>query len=117
MRLVISDFVSLDGVAQAPGGPRGGHRGWLHQRRLVDAVLRSRHHGRRHQRGHGHDERAAVRRTWKVMAAAWPARAGDPFADRMNEIDKYVVSRTLTEDDLSWRNTALLPADDLIGAV
>jgi hypothetical protein len=35
------------------------------------------------------------RRTWQVMAAAWPARAGDPFADRMNEIDKYVVSRTL----------------------
>jgi dihydrofolate reductase len=49
------------------------------------------------------------RRTWQVMAAAWPARAGDPFADRMNEIDKYVVSRTLTPDDLSWANTTLLP--------
>jgi dihydrofolate reductase len=57
------------------------------------------------------------RRTWQVMAAAWPARAGDPFADRMNEIDKYVVSRTLTSGDLSWGNTTLLPAGDLIGAV
>ena len=57
------------------------------------------------------------RRTWQVMAAAWPARAGDPFADRMNEIDKYVVSRTLTPDDLSWANTTLLPGDDAVGEV
>ena len=42
------------------------------------------------------------RRTWQGMAAAWPERAGDPFADRMNEIPKYVASRTLTEDDLTW---------------
>jgi len=46
------------------------------------------------------------------MAAAWPARAGDPFADRMNEIDKYVASRTLSPDSLSWANSALLPPDD-----
>jgi len=57
------------------------------------------------------------RRTWQVMAAAWPARAGDPFADRMNEIDKYVASRTLTPDDLTWTRSTLLPADDLVGAV
>jgi dihydrofolate reductase len=35
----------------------------------------------------------------------------------MNEIDKYVVSRTLTVDDLSWRSTTLLPGDDVVGAV
>ena len=51
------------------------------------------------------------------MAAAWPARAGDPFADRMNEITKYVASRTLTHDDLTWSGSTLLPADDAIGAV
>jgi dihydrofolate reductase len=51
------------------------------------------------------------------MAAAWPERGGDPFADRMNEIPKYVASRTLTEDDLTWGNTTLLPAADAIGAV
>jgi hypothetical protein len=41
------------------------------------------------------------RRTWQTMAAAWPGRAGDPFADLMNEIPKYVASRTLTQDDLA----------------
>jgi dihydrofolate reductase len=57
------------------------------------------------------------RRTWQTMAAAWPGRAGDPFADRMNEIPKYVASRTLTQDDLTWSSSTLLPADDAIGAV
>ncbi len=57
------------------------------------------------------------RRTWQTMAAAWPERAGDPFADRMNEIPKYVASRTLTQDDLHWTNSTLLPADDVFGAV
>jgi dihydrofolate reductase len=56
------------------------------------------------------------RRTWQGMAAAWPGRAGDPFADRMNAFPKYVASRTLTQDDLSW-NTTLLPPDDVVGAV
>jgi len=57
------------------------------------------------------------RRTWQAMAAAWPGRAGDPFADRMNEIPKYVASRTLTQRDLSWSGSTLLPADNAIGAV
>ncbi len=57
------------------------------------------------------------RRTWQGMAAAWPGRAGDPFADRMNEIPKYVASRTLSQDDLTWSGSTLLPADDAIGAV
>jgi dihydrofolate reductase len=57
------------------------------------------------------------RRTWQTMAAAWPARAGDPFADRMNELPKYVASRTLRQQDLTWSGSTLLPADDAIGAV
>src|SRR5918992_1827024 len=56
------------------------------------------------------------RRTWQVMAGAWPGRAGDPFADRMNEIRKYVASRTLTDADMEW-NSELLPADDALGAI
>jgi dihydrofolate reductase len=51
------------------------------------------------------------------MAAAWPGRAGDPFADRMNEIPKYVASRTLAQGDLGWANSTLLPPDDVVGAV
>ena len=118
MRLVISDFVSLDGVAQAPGGPQedtdGGfqHGGWSHpyfdvetMGAFVSETLDNT------------DALLFGRRTWQVMAAAWPERAGDPFADRMNEIEKYVVSRTLTPDDPSWTNSHLLPADDVVGAV
>ena len=117
MRLVISDFVSLDGVAQAPGGPGedtdGGftNGGWSMPFFDPDTM------------GAAIGEAMATtrallfgRRTWQVMAAAWPARAGDPFADRMNEIGKYVVSRTLTQDDLSWGTPRLLRGD-LTGAV
>jgi dihydrofolate reductase len=58
------------------------------------------------------------RRTWQGMAAAWPGRAGDPYADRMNAIPKYVASRTLTDDDVAvWSNSSLLPADDALGAI
>ena len=54
---------------------------------------------------------------WQTMAAAWPDRAGDPFADRMNEIPKYVASRTLTQEQLDWPGSTLLPAEDAIGAI
>ena len=50
------------------------------------------------------------------MAAAWPERAGDPYADQMNAIKKYVASRTLTQDDLTW-NTTLLSPDDAIADI
>lgn len=118
MRIVLSHFMSLDGVVQAPGGPEedtdGGfeHGGWSMPYFDVEAM------------GSAIDEvmestEALLfgRRTWQVMAGAWPERAGDPFADRMNEIPKYVASRTLTQDDLTWTNSTLLPADDAIGGV
>lgn len=118
MGIVISDFISLDGVVQAPGGPEedteGGfqHGGWSMpffdeeaMGPLLDEVM-------------GSTEALLFgRRTWQVMASAWPDRAGDPFADRMNEIPKYVASRRLTDEDLAWHNSVLLPADDAIGAV
>jgi dihydrofolate reductase len=118
MRVVVSDFISLDGVAQAPGGPEedtdGGfaHGGWSHPFFDPDTMGPA--------IGEAMASTTALlfgRRTWQGMAAAWPERAGDPFADRMNEIDKYVVSRTLTQDDLTWTHSTLLPADDLVGAV
>jgi dihydrofolate reductase len=118
MRIVISNFMSLDGVVQAPGHPDedrdGGfaHGGWSMPFFDVEAM------------GSVIDETMAGteallfgRRTWQTMAAAWPERAGDPFADRMNEIQKYVVSRTLSQDDLDWANSTLLPPDDLVGEV
>ncbi len=118
MRIVISDFMSLDGVVQAPGGrdedTDGGfeHGGWSMpffdpetMGSVIDEVMQTT------------DALLFGRRTWQTMAAAWPARAGDPFADRMNEIPKYVASRTLTQHDLGWSNSTLLPADDAIGGV
>ena len=118
MHIVLSDFMSLDGVVQAPGGPEedtdGGfqHGGWSGPFFDEEAM------------GTAFDEAMQEtdallfgRRTWRVMADAWPGRAGDPFADRMNEVQKYVASRTLTEDDLDWNNTTLLPADDAIGTI
>lgn len=53
------------------------------------------------------------------MASAWPERAGDPFADQMNAIPKYVASRTLTAEGAAsrWNNTTLLGGGDAIGAI
>lgn len=118
MRIVISEFISLDGVIQAPGGKEEdldgdfGHGGWsmaYFDVATMGPVL-----------GEVMEATEALlfgRRTWQTMAGAWPGRAGDPFADRMNEIRKYVASRTLTQDDLDWTNSTLLPADDALGAV
>jgi dihydrofolate reductase len=118
MRIVVSDFMSLDGVVQAPGGPDedidGGfeHGGWSMEYFDVDAmgpVL-----------GEVMEKTEALlfgRRTWQTMAAAWPGRAGDPFADQMNALPKYVASRTLSDSDLHWSNSTLLPRDDTMGAI
>lgn len=51
------------------------------------------------------------------MVDDWPGRAADPFADRINEIRKYVVSRTLAKGYLDWSNLTLLSAAKAIGAV
>lgn len=112
MRLVISDFISLDGVAQAPGGQAedtdGGfrHGGWSMPHFDVTTMGAA--------VNEAIDTTEALlfgRRTWQTMAAAWPERAGDPFADRMNALPKFVVSRTLHQDQLTWTNSTLLSGD------
>ena len=57
------------------------------------------------------------RRTWQTMAAAWPERAGDPFADQMNAIPKYVVTSTLGDDELTWNNTTRIPGDEAVARI
>ena len=57
------------------------------------------------------------RRTWQVMAEAWPGRAGDSFADWINAVEKHVVSNTLAEADLTWVPTSLIRSADLLAAV
>ncbi|PRH79623.1 deaminase [Streptomyces solincola] len=118
MRITVSEFVSLDGVVQAPGGPdedpSGGfaHGGWTHP--FFDPEVVG---GAFDQALAGADALLFGRRTWQTMAAAWPARAGDPFADRMNAIRKYVVSQTLTEAELGWENSVRLGGGKAADAV
>ena len=117
MRILVTEFISLDGVVQAPGGPDedrdGGfaHGGWSHPFFDPDVM------------GKAWDDAltgaAALlygRRTWQGMAAAWPERAGDPFADRMNAIPKYVVSSSLGDDDMTW-NTTRIPGDEAVARI
>ena len=118
MRVVVNEFMSLDGVVQAPGGPEedtdGGfaHGGWSTQYFDPDVMGAAIDEGMKTA-----DALLFGRRTWQGMAAAWPERAGDPFADQMNAIKKYVVSRTLTQDDLTWNNTTLIPGEDALAAI
>jgi len=120
MRIILSEFISLDGVVQAPGGKDedtdGGfqHGGWSmpyfdpdSMGTVIDEVM---------------DRTEALlfgRRTWDGMAAAWPGRAGDPYADQMNAFPKYVVSRTLSAEEAAsrWNNTTLLGGGDGIEAI
>jgi dihydrofolate reductase len=115
VRIVIMEFMSLDGVVQAPGAPDedtdGGfaHGGWSHPffdpevmgGAIGDAMAKT-------------EALLFGRRTWQTMAAAWPERAGDPFADQMNAIPKYVVSKTLGDDELAWNNTTRIPGNDAV---
>src|SRR3954469_21678046 len=116
MKVVVNAFMSLDGVVQAPGGPDedtdGGfaHGGWSHPYFDVDVMGPALGEAMA-----GTEALLFGRRTYEGVVAAWPGRAGDPFADQMNAIPKYVVSRTLTQGDLEWDNSTLLPADDPMG--
>ena len=118
MQIIISEFISLDGVVQAPGGAEedtdGGfkHGGWSmpffdpeSMGPLLGDLLEQT------------DALLFGRRTWQTMADAWPDRGGDPFADRMNALPKYVVSNSLAAEDLDWENTTLLAGADALNRI
>ena len=118
MRIVISEFMSLDGVVQAPGGATedtsGGfqHGGWsmkFFDPDVMGAVVE------------GFAEQNEVllqgRRTYQVSAEAWPGRTGG-FADWINAAQKYVVSDTLTDEDVAaWTPTTIIRGADLANEV
>ena len=108
--LVVIEFLSLDGVYQAPGDPNedteGGFRlgGW--QRPYFDDVL-----GASAAEGMARtDANLFGRRTYEIMAAFWPnAPEDDPFARHLNNVQKYVASNTLASAD--WQNTTVIGGD------
>lgn len=109
-KVVVTNNVSLDGVMQAPGRPdedvRGGFArgGWALP--YNDPVM-----GR--MMGEGMAQTGALllgRRTYEDFASVWPGRTDNPFSEMLDNIPKYVASRTLTEP-LPWKNSTLLAGD------
>lgn len=118
MKTLITEFISLDGVVQAPGGASedtdGGfrHGGWSMQ--YFDPVVMGSMYAELAAQS---DALLQGRRTYQVSAAAWPSRTGDPFTDWINRVQKYVVSNTLTEQDAIWNPTTIIRGDDFIKKV
>jgi dihydrofolate reductase len=118
MRVLVSEFISLDGIVQAPGGPNedtsGGfrHGGWsmkYFDPEVMGPVI-DEFAGRS-------DALLQGRRTYQVSATAWPERSGN-FADWINGAQKYVVSDTLTEDGVaSWTPTTIIRGAGLLSEV
>ena len=107
-RLVVSTFVTLDGVMEAPGGEPGHpHTGWVVGLQGADQV--------RHKFDEVREAEALLigRVTYESFAEAWPTYSG-AFADRMNAMPKHVVSTTLR--DPAWNNTRVI-SQDVVGAV
>jgi dihydrofolate reductase len=103
-RIVVTEFVSLDGVMEDPGGSEDfKHGGWAFafsrgeegDKFKVDETM-------------GSDALLLGRRTYEGFADAWPGREGE-FADRFNSMPKYVVSSTLS--DPGWTNSTVLDGD------
>jgi dihydrofolate reductase len=109
-RLVVSEFLTLDGVMQAPGGPdedtEGGfqHGGW--QMPYFDDVG-----GAAVDEGLARTDALLLgRKTYDIFAGFWPNQpADDPLAAKLNSMAKYVVSTTL--DKAEWQNSTLLTGD------
>jgi dihydrofolate reductase len=108
-RIVVTQFVSLDGVMEDPGGAEDfKYGGWTFEisrgddgdKFKLDETM-------------GADALLLGRKTFEGFAAAWPSREGE-FADKFNNMPKYVVSSTLK--DLEWTNSTVIEGD-LAGAV
>lgn len=101
--LVVSEFVSLDGVMEAPRwGPGFAHSGWVTEHPEDPEQLRFKLDEIR-----AADVLLLGRVTYESFAAAWPERSdAQGFAEKMNSMRKYVISTTLTEPQ--WNNTRVL---------
>jgi dihydrofolate reductase len=104
-RIVVSEFVSLDGVIEDPGGAEGfRHGGWTFKFQDVEGMEY------KLQEVLDHDALLLGRRTYEGFAAAWPGRTDEAgFADKMNGMPKYVVSTAPMQ--LEWSNSTLITGD------
>ena len=110
-RLIVTEFATLDGVAQAPGEPgedrEGGfaHGGW--QAPLLDEGAGA----TMFEQASGMDALLLGRKTYEIFAGYWPNAPEEiPFTGLLNRVPKYVASRTLTEP-LGWQQSTLLTGD------
>ena len=111
-RIVVTEFITLDGVIEAPGGgedfEQGGwsfkfDRGADGDQFKIDELTAA-------------DVQLLGRRTYEGFARAWPSMGGDPFGEKMNAMPKYVASTTLTAEDATWNNSTVI-GQDLPGEV
>jgi dihydrofolate reductase len=103
-KIVVTEFVSLDGVVEAPGGGEGfKYDGWSFEIERGDE-------GNQFKLDETMSSQALLlgRVTYEGFAAAWPSRTGE-FADKFNSMPKYVVSSTLESPE--WSNTTVLAGD------
>ena len=102
-KIVVTEFSSLDGVMQAPGGEDFKYPGWSFEfdrgedgdKFKLDETMEA-------------DALLLGRKTYESFAGAWPNREGE-FADKFNEMPKYLVSSTITDPD--WNNTTRIEGD------
>ena len=102
-KLIVTEFVSLDGVMEAPGGEAGyPHSGWVAPFFTDELGVY------KYEEQAGADILLLGRLTYESFYGAWPLRDG-PMADKINTMTKYVVSTTLGSSD--WHDTTVIAAD------
>jgi dihydrofolate reductase len=109
-RIVVTEFISLDGVIEDPGGAEDyRHGGWTFEIDRGDE-------GNKFKLEETMEAEAQLlgRVTFEGFAEAWPSREGE-FADKFNSMPKYVVSTTL--EDPEWNNSTVLSGEDLGGEI
>src|SRR3984957_6304302 len=111
-RIVVTEFVSLDGVMEDPGGAEGSeHAGWTFR---FDRGAQGDQFKLEELKGS--EAQLLGRVTYQAFAQAWPTME-DPvgFADQKNALPKVVVSTTLRDDDATWDNSTVIRGDVVTG--
>jgi dihydrofolate reductase len=109
--LIVAEFITLDGVIQAPGGADEDTEGGFTQGGWTRPYWHDDIGAHFFQTMAGADALLLGRTTWQIHGGAFePMPPGDPFGDALNAVRKYVVSTTLTSA-AAWRNSSIIPRD------